>query len=224
MAIQIAGETGTVPDANPGYKALRVSAYPAEALGFYRFSAMTGLQTATVAGTATLGGVFAMRNPHATTLVIIQYVRIRWQMVTAFTTAQEVNYRIFIARSFSALHTTGGTVIAGTVGGFKKRASYPTSVLGTTNAIIATTAGLTGGTFTLDSQEMNGLNTWSQTGAAPAVMPAQETFLDATNSGDSPIILAQNEGIVVRNEILMGAAGTGRLLVEVAWYEADAYP
>jgi len=225
MAIQLAGATvGNVAEVNATFKTLRVTSYPPEALGYYCISAMTGLQTLTVARTATLGSIFAFRNPDAAKVCVIQYVRIRYQTITAFTAAQEMAYRCFVARSFTSQFTTGGTAISSAgAGGFKKRASYPTSIIGATGAIIATTAGLTTATYTLDAQEMFGLNTYSQTGAAPAVRSDQAEW-NMTSSQDSPVVLVQNEGIIITNEILMGAAGTARVLVDLAWFEANAYP
>jgi hypothetical protein len=43
------------------------------------------------------------------------------------------------------------------------------------------------------------------------------------DSGDYPLVLAQNEGFVVTNGIAMGAAGVIRLQVSVEYAETAAY-
>ena len=39
------------------------------------------------------------------------------------------------------------------------------------------------------------------------------------SGGDHPIVLVQNEGLVIRNRTVWPAAGTGILLVELGWSE-----
>ena len=41
--------------------------------------------------------------------------------------------------------------------------------------------------------------------------------------GEHPIVLAQNEGLVIRNRTVWPAAGTGILQVEVAWAETTLF-
>ena len=49
------------------------------------------------------------------------------------------------------------------------------------------------------------------------------TLLDSRDDGVStsraPIILAQNEGLVLRNTVLMGAVGVGTWVFQVEWDE-----
>ena len=49
------------------------------------------------------------------------------------------------------------------------------------------------------------------------------TNLFSHDTGDYPLILAQNEGFVLTNGIAMGAAGVINLLVGVEFAEAAAY-
>jgi hypothetical protein len=37
--------------------------------------------------------------------------------------------------------------------------------------------------------------------------------------GEHPVVLATNEGVTVRNRTVWPAAGTGQLLIEMAWTE-----
>lgn len=47
---------------------------------------------------------------------------------------------------------------------------------------------------------------------------------DATDGNDHPLVLAQNEGFIVRGpSTIFGAAGTADLVVECAWAEVASY-
>lgn len=218
MSVEIQGSSSSVKaEVNPTSKALRTTIYPVEALGFYRISAMTGL----LSGLAANANIFAFRNSHATTLFLIQSMRVALQTITAFTAAQELAARAFIGRSYSASATGGTAITAAGTGGLKKRTSYPTSALA--DARISTTTALTSpGTVTLDAQEVLGFSYFSQTAAAPAVMPGTEAVL--LFDFESPIVLAQNEGIIVQSSEALGAGGTVRATVELSWAEVSSYP
>lgn len=221
MAVIEGGTTGAIADVDSTTKAQRVSVRPPDALGHYRLSATTGLLTVVAAGTATVGHLFTFRNSHASTLIVPVYISVKWNTIAGFTAAQEVGFDVLIARNYTTSHTGGTAVSAAGAGGLKKRTGYPTSVLG--DARIGTTGALTAGTHTLDAQAMM-QNQFAELAAGAAIPKGRfESVWDMTNSGDSPLVLAQNEGIVVRNSILMGAGGTARMTVEVAWFETAAY-
>jgi hypothetical protein len=43
------------------------------------------------------------------------------------------------------------------------------------------------------------------------------------NFNDYPLVLLNNEGFVIANQVLQGAGGTVGLVVNVEWFETDAY-
>ena len=53
-------------------------------------------------------------------------------------------------------------------------------------------------------------------------MPQPQPLLEQ-DSGDYPLILAQNEGFIITNGIAMGAAGVINLHVNVEFAEASSY-
>jgi len=220
VGIQVIGPGGSVAEVNSAYKTLRTALYPANGLGYYRLSAISGLITTVAAATATAGHLFAFRNTSAT-LIIPTFLSVKWRTITGFTAAQEVGFDVVIARGYTASHT-GGTAISTASNGLKKRTNDPTSVLG--DARIATTGALTAGTHTLDAQPML-QEAFADLAAAATVPKARaDSVWDMTNGQDSLLVLAQNEGLVIRNSILMGTAGTARLIVDMSWIEATAYP
>lgn len=199
--------------------AFRVSQWPQQCLGEYQFGQITGLMT----GIAANGEIAQFRWSNATRLAVIKHIRVRYAVVTGFTAAQELGFDVIGATGFS-VNGTGGTAIVPNATNLKKRQSYPDSLVG--DLRIATTAALGAGTKTLISATYLASTAKTLAAAATVQDAAFEYTLDMTNGGDSPIVLAQNEGLIVRNSILMGAAGTVRASIEFAWAEFDAalYP
>src|SRR4249920_2319587 len=134
----------------------------------------------------------------------------------------------FIGRSFSASHTGGSGGAPTSIFPSKMRNSMSTSNVG--DLRWSTTAALGGGTVTLDTQPVacsvrkgNRVNPAAAT--EEVIMPqydGMEADIDI-GSGDHPIVLVTNEGIVVRNRTVWPAAGTGILSVMMAWAEVDSY-
>jgi len=186
------------------------------ATGLYRLSMQSGLITTIAAGTATAGHLFSFRWTSATQACLIHRIKIRWAANVGFTAAQEVSFRIFRLTGYSAAHTAG-TAATLTAPNLKKATRHLATALN--DARIATAAALTAGTHTLDAMEFGGLNAFTQT-ALLTDDAAVEATIDSGSQLGHVLELAANEGFIVRNEILMGAAGVGRLLVEVDWAES----
>ena len=224
MAIKLeGGVSANQAEVNSTLKALRTASYPTECLGSYRIGAMSGLLSGVAAGAATAGHLFALRNTHATTLLILTYLSIKMRIITSFTAAQEFGFEVFRATSYSASHTTGTQINPAAAGGFKKRSSMPSSVVG--DARISTTAALTAGTHTLDAQPMLQETGWELVAGATVPKARIESIWDNSDGSEYPLVLAQNEGLIIRNgPIALGAGGTARLLVDMEWVEANAYP
>lgn len=193
------------------FKALRTSIRPAEVLGWYSVGAVSGAMT----GVAANGPVFSVRNISAN-LLMVRRMQVGFVTTTAFTTAQGLNYGVFFARAFAA-SDTGGTAIAITGSANKHRTALatPTSM----DMRIGSTGAITAGTRTLDTVSL-GVAAGSSTGVG-VVMPI--TTLISHDAGDHPIILAQNEGLVIANLIAMGAAGVINLQVNIEFAETTSY-
>lgn len=209
--------------------AARVSARPWEygALGHYRFSVVTGTLAAALAANAV---VFSAQWTHATRLAVITGFRTRFLPLTPFTAAtltDHTSFDAFVGRTFTAAHT-GGTALTLTGNSLKVRASMAATTFA--DLRIATTAALGGGTVTLDphpfAQSLRKGNRINPAAATEEViMPTMDGLNVDFRSGDGehPLLLAQNEGIVVRNRTVWPVAGTGILLVEMTWGEVAAF-
>lgn len=202
------------------FKAGRVSVWPQEGYGGYRYAGFSGLLPPALAANAEL---FQLRWAGATDLFVLKFLKIRFAVVTGFTAAQELGFDAITSTGWSAAGT-GGTAITPASTSLKKRQSFPDSKV--SDMRIATTAALGAGTKTFTANSF--LAGMGKTLAAAATVQdvAFEETLDLTNSNDDPLIFAQNEGFSIRNAIVLGAGGTVRMSLQLAWSEfaAAKYP
>jgi hypothetical protein len=212
MAIQQLGADGTsVLAVDATFKAARATLRPAEVIGWYSFGATSGLLTAVAAA----GPVFSLRNT-GSNLLMIRRVQVGFGVTTAFTAAQLLAYNLLFARSFTA-SDSGGTALY-TAGMNKHRTGF-TNITSAPDIRIATTAALTAGTRTLDTVPL-GVAAGGATAVGVALSPV---LLLSHDAGDYPVILAQNEGLVITNGVAMGAAGVINLHVNVEFAEVASY-
>lgn len=233
--IYIEGKNGNRWDVDGGtFEAAKVSNRPAEyerhgtySLGV-RSSAVLGV---IAAGTASAGHLFAFRwaDPREY-LCAVEMLKVRWQTQNPFTAATLTNFGFdaFIVRAYSQSHS-GGTTLTTAVNStnFAQRIRQGTSLV--SDIKLTSGSALTTGTHTFDAQPFAmGIGKFMRTN------PATGTEDQLTNTpsidwqpimqnGEAPIILARNEGIVIRNRTLMPASGNGFLTVEMRWSELTRY-
>lgn len=214
MAIQILGQDGSsVLAVDATFDAARVTLRPVEVLGWYSLAAKSGLAT----GIAANGSIFSLRNI-SSNLLMVRRVGVGFNTTTAFTAAQIVDVGLIVARAFTA-SDSGGTAITITGNNGKVRTSLatPTSV----DCRISTTAALTAGTKTKDTNHLGLAAGWSGA-AGQGIAPALNN-LYSHDTGDYPLILNQNEGINIDVITAMGAAGVGNFYVNIEFAEVASY-
>jgi len=218
MAIIQSGANSTVlQTVDPTFLAAHVTERPPELLGAYSLGITSGALTTAAAGST----VFSFRwSPSTSTqLCMIRRVEIGFSTVTAFGTAQSLQYSMQVARQWTANDTGGTSALFTQTNTAKLRTTMPTSAFaGGGQIMIATTAANTAGTRTLDTQAMafaQGAST-----AIGTVLTQQPMFLH--QPGDYPLILAANEGFIINNVTTMGATGVINLTVTVDWMELAA--
>lgn len=194
------------------YRAARATLYPQDALGEYRVAEFSGLSTVLAAN----GEVFQFRWTDAANLCVLRSLNIRAAVITGFTAAQELGFSASMVSNWSA-DGSGGTAITPGATNLLKRSNYPQSKVGSMR--IATTGVLTAGTKTIYTNPF--LVGMGKTLAAAATV--QDASIDESVDFDAgragPIVIQQNQGFVVRNNILMGAAGTVRWAIQAEWAE-----
>lgn len=211
------GAGGSYAGVDPTFLALRTSQRPAEALGYYKVATVTG--SVTGVGVVANGPLFSMRWTDAAKVAAVWGIRIAAIETTAFAAAQEVSVAATIARSFSA-SDSGGSAVSLSGNNAKKRTAMSTSVMG--DMRVASTTILTAGTRTLDSQDVFTAVGWA--GGTGIVIDPQQWQIDNGSGLVHPIVLAQNEGIILRNKVAFAATGVIKFYFEVDWSEHSTYP
>jgi hypothetical protein len=218
MAIQIQGNGGTVADVDGTvYRAMRTTLRPLDygAFGAYRMSLLSGTMAAGLAGNSE---IFQFRWTDATRLCVVTSVV--FDGLSGSATAFAAGFGkvdMMAARSWTA-DGSGGSAATITGNNQKQRTSMGTTLLGA--ARVASTAALGAGTKTLDSQALGQYSAAFGTGTSVQWIPQFDLFhLDP--GGESPLILAQNEGFVVRATV--PATGTWQFGVTVCWTEVASY-
>jgi hypothetical protein len=214
---------------------MRMTARPTEydsLGGHYQAAMVSGIITgALAAGTATAGHLFTFRWGHATRLAAVEYISVSFQAIAVFTPAANADFGFdaYALRSYSSSHT-GGT--AATLGGnsFKTRTSMGASVL--TDMRIATTGALTavgpptadGNAFAMSIGDTQRVNPATPTEEQRVNDPTL-TWSPSVANGEHPLVLATNEGFVIRNRAIWQSAttGSGIITVQVRWWEGLAY-
>ena len=227
MAIQIQGNGGVVADVDgTTFRALRVTNRPVNygSLGIYRLGMTTGTMAAALAANAE---IFQWRWADASNLGLCYKVTMSAGAQLASTAAVAVGFNLAIARAWTAAGS-GGTraVLTGNIS--KLRTSMGTSLVN--DAGIATTAGLTAGTKTIDhaTSNLGSITTGIGTGAITVaigmpIFPDTDLFNAADGTG-MPMVFAQNEGFIVRNSpVAWPATMTWVGSVNCIWAEAAAF-
>lgn len=208
---------------------LRSVGIPMAVLGAYKWQGISGGYTGLAANTP----LWSMRWGDATRFAIILRVAVYVFTSTAATAASITERQLIIARAFTA-SDTGGTAATLTGNNQKMRTSQGTSLV--TDMRIG--APITAGTRTLDGAPVSTAIGWSgllSTGvvigacSGSPVGAARSTegafapveLLNALNGQDYPIILAQNEGVVVRIGAVQPTTSVQQTLVIVQWLEAN---
>lgn len=225
MAIQVQGNGGTVAEVDgTSYRALRTRNAPIDvaALGHYQISVVSG---AIAAGMGALGELFQIRWTDATRLCIPLKLEITGMRATTAFAAGVIDLEAILARSWSG-DGTGGTAATLTGNNQKMRTSMGSSLMGTIR--FPTTAALGAGTKTFDAHAIGRITSHSSGGVGSATPIIGSIFLPKTiifeqdmADGESPIILAQNEGLVARGTV--PATGVWNIGFDFKWCEVAAF-
>jgi hypothetical protein len=215
MAIQVMGVSGNTVEVDVTQKAMRVSMRPMEygALGIYSINLITGVMAA---GLAANSEVFQFRWTDATRLAAVTKVDCEgFGGITAFA-AGATKLEAMIARGWSA-DGSGGTAATLTGNNNKLRTSMGTTLVGAIRA--SSTAALTAGTKTLDSQGVGSTNSSTGVTAGAQILPSDTLFSAAVDG--QPIILVTNEGIIMRATIPATGTWTGGM--KIKWAEVTSF-
>lgn len=218
MALQVQGFSGTViGEGGTAMRSLKVQPMPVDygSLGSYRIAMISGTMAA---GLVAASEILQMRWSHATNVALIQRVVLDGLIdVTTGFTAGAASIRLFTARAWTA-DGSGGTAMNFAGNQCKLRTSMAGSTAMTGR--IASTAALTAGTKTVDTQPLGQIVAAFPATANVTLIPPN-ILLGEDIGAQHPVVLAQNEGIVVQATV--PATGTWQFGMTVLWTEVTAY-
>lgn len=184
------------------------------------------------AGLAADSEILQFRNPNTTgKLVAIQELLVSGMRATTAFAVGKIDFRAYIVRGFTADGTGGATpTITGNNNKLRTVSGAPSQndsiVAGKIR--VATTAALGAGTKTIDSNPVGQIVTHSSAGVGAATpiigsiyLPHNGLFKAIPNDGESPIILAQDEGIIVTATV--PATGVWNIGFRIKWAEVDGF-
>jgi hypothetical protein len=161
-----------------------------------------------------------MRWADPTAFFVLLRLAVGAGLTAAFTTGQFLDFEAILARAYT-VNATAGTQITPSPGSQRMRtATMAPSLLASEGEIrVATAAAITAGTQTLDSAGFAyGQIPGNAAGAAGSI-----ELYNWRELGKHPIVLAMNEGIVVRMPTVMSAAGVGKAGITMEWAEVAAF-
>lgn len=182
--------------------------------GHYRVNHRCAL----IATQAANSRLFEVRNPDASKLVIPTRLVLKWLQTAAHTAAIEDSLDVFKVTGFSVLDTTNTVTPVASL----KKAGMSASIAQLRGVTIAgAAAGMTGGTLTKDTSSVGQLPQWlllAQPTAGTIVTLTIDNFDDV--NGTHPFVFAQNEGFIIENRALLGAAAGSSVYVDFSWAES----
>lgn len=183
-------------------------------LGSYSKSLTSGTMAA---GLAANSPVYSFRYG-GTGIAIIRKVTISAVNAGTAFAAGNVTLQMFDARTFTASDSAG---TAGTLTGNNSKLRTSLATTGVSDIRISSTATLTAGTRTLDTDPMSSILAAVPITTVNYPIVGQSNLYSAGQAGDYPLELATNEGFVIQATV--PATGTWSLQVTVDWEEYSAF-
>lgn len=200
--------------------AQHVTGKPIPADGHYRVNHRCVLVNAQAANSR----LFEIRQPTAGKLLILTRLTIRWLNSAAHTAIIEDSLDCFKVTNFTAVDTTNTVTPVSSL----KRTSMSADVALIRGVTIAgAAAGMTGGALTKDSSSFAqlprifNLAVMATTDTAPRISDFLAAYDD--DFGAHPFVFGQNEGFIVENRVVLGAAAGSSVYIDCGYAIADAY-
>lgn len=204
---------------------LHIARYPISvgAGGAYKMAPVSGTMAAALAANSE---IFQFRYVTSQDRVCIVYrVNISAGVNVAATAAALIAFRMCVARGWTGIGS-GGNRVTLTGNNCKLRTSVATSEV--SDAGISSTTGLVAGTKTLDTTDVGaiaqGIGTGAITTAVALPLVPKTPLFDAEGEGQFPLVLADEEGFIVRSgSNNFPATMTWHFSVEVVWLEVPVF-
>lgn len=220
MAIQQQGNSGTIMEVGGAvFRAAHTHVKPLEfGSGLGGHYKATIRISSTAAQTAN-SRILELRNPNAGVLVIPTRLVIR-ALQTAAGTAQENSLDVYKATNFTAVSTTNAVVGAPTTKRTGNMAAVQAQLRYLTQTGVA--AGMTGSTATKDALPI-ATAPYNVAAAINTNGPIANVDCFDDVNGTHPLVLNQNEGLVVENRVLNVTSYGVTWYIDIAWAEVTSY-
>lgn len=226
MAVLEGGISGAIAGvAAESAEGLHIIAKPQDAgtLGHYAASVQTGT---IAAGAGANSEIFQFRWTDSTRLCVITEIACDGMLAFTAFAAGSILLSTSICRVWT-VDGSGGNLVTLTADNQNLRASFGGS-LAASSVRTASTGALTAGTKTIDSQPVGQILSHSSGGVGSATpiigsiyLPKLNLFKADIGSGEHPIVLVQNEGVVIRATV--PATGTWTAGFTIKWMELSAF-
>lgn len=214
MAVKIAGVSNIELEIEAATKAARFVQRPNDygSLGIYNKALISGTMAA---GLAAASNIFTFRYG-AANVALVRRIRLSAANAGTAFTAGAGTFNVFPARSFSANSAGGAT---GTITGNNGKLRTSMATTGVSEIRCATTAALTAGTWTLDTDPIAGASVGVLITVGISIITPTDLFLHTDSQ--YPFVLAQNEGFTLQATV--PATGTWTFTTQVEWEELASY-
>lgn len=192
---------------------------PHGALGHYRVSHRCQIVNTQAANSR----LFEVRNAHATRLLILLSLRMKWLQTGVHTAAIEDSLDVFKVTGFTAVDTTNTVTPLIT----RYRTDFPDPVADLVFravTVAGAAAGMTGGTVTVEASPFVQLPKWLLAAVPTSDVPFSELlYVPDVGDGEHPFVYKQNEGFVIQNRVLLGAAAASSVYIDCSVVQVTVY-
>lgn len=198
-----------------------VKPLPFNAIGHYQ----TNHRTVLVATQAANSRLFEVRHTVGTSLHVPLRLLVRWFQNAAHTAAIEDSIDVFKVTGFTAVDNTNVVTPTASVKRTTGMTAAPANAQIRGVTVAGAAAGMTGGTLTKDGNSIGQLPKWLTTAFADPVRldPTTLSMFDNMPNGAHPYTFAQNEGFIVENRVLLGAAAGSSVYIDYEYAEVSNY-
>lgn len=224
MGINIIGNGGVVADVDGSvFRALQTTLRPTDhgSLGAYTYGGFSGILPAALGANSE---IFQFRWSDSSRICLINQIKISACVSTTFFAAGvPVQIDLVKATGWTGVGTGGTRVNPAAL--LKKRSNMGSSLVASGDIAIASTAALGAGTKTLEGSSLSSILAPGPITASlngQIIAPGTSLHDSDVSNGEHPIVLALNEGFVIRS-VAVPATGTWQVAIKVDWTEVPDY-
>jgi hypothetical protein len=166
--------------------------------------------------------LFSLRNPSTTLVTVITRLTLQWIQTAAHTAAIEDSLDLFKVTGFTALDGVNTVTPVASVmrtAGMTVPASAASTLRGVT--IAGASAGMTGGTLVKDTSSIAQLPLWLTLAFVDPAQRSMAVLETGDRLGEHPLVLAADEGIILENRALLGAAAGSSVYIDLSYLEVN---